>query len=525
MLEIAQFAVDPGMVPEARAARRNGLLEHRADRGDESLRANGTDGGRVPARREMRPMERFRDIDIAEPGDESLIHQRRLESRSPPRKSGAQMIGRKHLAQGLGTEIAEQGVRLEPVRFGEREKPEAAGVVEHQPLAGVGREHDMVMRTGSIVIGAGAHQADAPGHAEMEDQHRSAGRRNERVFAATGDRGHASTLEPGREIARNRAPEIAPADGDPLQATPQEVRPQAAAYGLHFRQFRHPRHSSFPRIAMLASGVLIRYGPPAPFHGTTRMSSTPEPGSGTAQFGSRLVPESEKGRLVRGVFESVADRYDLMNDLMSGGLHRLWKASLVDSLAPRPGMRLIDVAGGTGDIAFRFLRASAGGGHVTVVDINEAMLGVGRRRLARAPIPGEIEWLCGDAEALPVADRRFDAYTIAFGIRNVTHRDRALAEARRVLAYGGQFLCLEFCPRLALPLLDRLYDRYSERVIPALGRWIAGDAGSYVYLVESIRRFPPPEAFAEEIAGAGFDRVGYRLLSGGVCAIHSAWKI
>ncbi|MFQ5347850.1 MAG: class I SAM-dependent methyltransferase [Rhodothalassiaceae bacterium] len=255
------------------------------------------------------------------------------------------------------------------------------------------------------------------------------------------------------------------------------------------------------------------------------MSSTPEPGSKTAHFGSRLVPKSEKGRLVRGVFKSVADRYDLMNDLMSGGLHRLWKASLIDSLAPRPGMRLIDVAGGTGDIAFRFLKASAGRGHVTVVDINEAMLDVGRRRLARAPIPGEIEWLCADAEALPLPEGAFDAYTIAFGIRNVTHRERALAEARRVLGYGGRFLCLEFCPHLALPFLDRLYARYSERVIPTLGRWVAGDADSYVYLVESIRRFPPPEAFAAEIAAAGFGRIRYRLLSGGVCAIHSGWKI
>lgn len=245
--------------------------------------------------------------------------------------------------------------------------------------------------------------------------------------------------------------------------------------------------------------------------------------SGTTHFGEREIPEAEKSGLVRGVFERVAARYDLMNDLMSGGLHRLWKASLIDSLAPGPAMRLLDVAGGTGDIAFRFL--AAGGGQVTCLDINPAMLEVGRRRAEKRGLGGGIAWAAGDAEALPLPARGFDAYTIAFGIRNVTHIGRALAEAHRVLEFGGHFLCLEFCPHLAVGALDRLYARWSDRVIPALGRRVADDEESYVYLVESIRRFPPPEDFAAMIRAAGFARVSHRLLSGGVCAIHGGWKV
>lgn len=244
-----------------------------------------------------------------------------------------------------------------------------------------------------------------------------------------------------------------------------------------------------------------------------------------AYFGDREVGTAEKAPLVHGVFSSVAARYDLMNDLLSGGLHRLWKASLIDSLAPRPGMHLLDVAGGTGDVAFRFLAAAGEGASVTVLDINEAMLRVGEARAARRRRPGGIDFVCGDAEALPLPGRAVDAYTVAFGIRNVTDMNKALAEAHRVLRFGGHFLCLEFCPQTALALLDRLYAAYSDRVIPQLGQWIAGDADSYRYLVQSIRRFPAPDAFAARIKAAGFSRVSHRSLSGGICAIHSAWKI
>ncbi|GER05727.1 ubiquinone/menaquinone biosynthesis C-methyltransferase UbiE [Iodidimonas muriae] len=245
----------------------------------------------------------------------------------------------------------------------------------------------------------------------------------------------------------------------------------------------------------------------------------------TAWFGNERVAEAEKARRVHDVFAKVASRYDLMNDFMSGGLHRLWKSSLIDTLNPRPGMHLLDVAGGTGDIAFRFLKGAKGEGHVTILDINDHMLAVGRDRAEKQGLVGRIDWTCGDAQSLPLPDRTVDAYSIAFGIRNVTKIPLALAEAHRVLKFGGRFLCLEFCPHLAVPFFDRLYARYSDAVIPRLGGLVAKDEPSYRYLVESIRRFPAPETFAQMMRDAGFETVTHRLMSGGVCALHSGWKL
>jgi demethylmenaquinone methyltransferase/2-methoxy-6-polyprenyl-1,4-benzoquinol methylase len=241
----------------------------------------------------------------------------------------------------------------------------------------------------------------------------------------------------------------------------------------------------------------------------------------TTHFGFRTVGEAEKHSLVGAVFNSVARHYDLMNDLMSGGIHRLWKSAMLDWLNPRPDMLLLDVAGGTGDIAFRFLER--GGGAVVVVDANREMLSVGRDRGVDLGLLGGVSWVCGDAERLPVADASVDAFTIGFGIRNVTHVEAALAEARRVLKPGGRFLCLEFS-RVSLPLLDRIYENYSFRVLPALGHFVAGDAEAYRYLAESIRRFPSQEAFARMIRNAGLDLVRWRNLSGGIAALHSAWR-
>ena len=255
----------------------------------------------------------------------------------------------------------------------------------------------------------------------------------------------------------------------------------------------------------------------------TRRTTADRPGRRETDFGFTRVPERAREELVRGVFDSVARRYDLMNDLMSGGVHRLWKAAFVDTLAPRPGMHLLDVAGGTGDIAFRFLDRVRGDGRVTVCDINEAMLGVGRDRAIDRGIVAGIDWLCGNAEALPVADASVDGYTIAFGLRNVTRIDQALLEARRVLRPGGRFLCLEFS-RVAVPLLGALYDRYSFEVVPRIGEVVTGDRAAYEYLVESIRKFPAQEALAARIAAAGLDLVKVRNLTGGIAAIHSAWR-
>jgi demethylmenaquinone methyltransferase/2-methoxy-6-polyprenyl-1,4-benzoquinol methylase len=246
----------------------------------------------------------------------------------------------------------------------------------------------------------------------------------------------------------------------------------------------------------------------------------------TASFGFRDVPEADKEGLVREVFSSVAGKYDLMNDLMSAGVHRLWKDAMVEWLSPRPGWHVLDVAGGTGDIAFRIAdlaRARGGEAHITVCDINADMVREGMRR-AEARGEQSIEWNTGDGEVLPIPDASMDAYTIAFGIRNFTHIDRALSEAGRVLKRGGRFLCLEFS-RVEAPVLDSLYDAYSMSILPRLGRMVAGDENAYRYLAESIRRFPPQAKFAKMIEQAGLSRVKVRNLTGGIAAMHSAWKI
>ncbi|MDE2227501.1 MAG: bifunctional demethylmenaquinone methyltransferase/2-methoxy-6-polyprenyl-1,4-benzoquinol methylase UbiE [Alphaproteobacteria bacterium] len=244
----------------------------------------------------------------------------------------------------------------------------------------------------------------------------------------------------------------------------------------------------------------------------------------TADFGYRRVPAAEHTRLVHGVFDRVARRYDLMNDLMSGGIHRLWKAQLIERLGPRPGQLLLDVAGGTGDIARRFVARAGGGARVIVCDINHRMLEVGRARGLDAGDSKAIRWLCGDAEALPVADASVDVYTIAFGLRNVTRIPAALAEAWRVLKPGGRFLCLEFS-NVEMPLLRRVYDLYSFAVVPRLGAAVAQDRDAYQYLVESIRRFPRRGRLAALMRQAGFDQITARPLSGGIAAIHSGWRL
>lgn len=247
----------------------------------------------------------------------------------------------------------------------------------------------------------------------------------------------------------------------------------------------------------------------------------------STSFGSRTVASEDKQALVDEVFGKVAGRYDLMNDLMSGGLHRLWKRTLFTAVNPPKGARpfaLLDVAGGTGDVALGVVAAGGAGTSATVVDINRDMLGVGQVRAARHRDGDRVRFLAGNAEALPVPDRSFDAYTIAFGIRNVPRIERALAEAYRVLRPGGHFLCLEFS-YVDVPGADTLYDFYSFNVIPALGRWVVGDAEPYRYLVESIRRFPKPEPFAEMIRHAGFARVGWKAMTAGTVALHGGWRL
>ncbi|MET0678695.1 MAG: bifunctional demethylmenaquinone methyltransferase/2-methoxy-6-polyprenyl-1,4-benzoquinol methylase UbiE [Bradyrhizobium sp.] len=247
----------------------------------------------------------------------------------------------------------------------------------------------------------------------------------------------------------------------------------------------------------------------------------------TTHFGYRDVPLADKQTLVNDVFRSVASRYDLMNDLMSAGLHRAWKDVMITTLNPPKNdapFALLDVAGGTGDIAFRAAKASGFGFQATVCDINGDMLEVGRNRALARHLDHQVSFVEGNAETLPFPDRSFDAYTIAFGIRNVPQIDVALGEAFRALRPGSRFLCLEFST-VDVPGLDWLYDQFSFKVIPPLGRAVTGDAESYQYLVESIRKFPRPNAFAEMIRAAGFSRVKWQSLSGGIVALHSGWRL
>jgi demethylmenaquinone methyltransferase/2-methoxy-6-polyprenyl-1,4-benzoquinol methylase len=243
----------------------------------------------------------------------------------------------------------------------------------------------------------------------------------------------------------------------------------------------------------------------------------------TTHFGFRDVAEDDKAGMVHGVFTNVASKYDIMNDVMSMGIHRLWKDALMDWLVPRDGQRLLDVAGGTGDVAFRFL-GRAPGASATVLDMTESMLIEGQKRAEAEQMADKLDWIVGDAMALPFEDNSFDRYTISFGIRNVTRIPDALAEAFRVLRPGGRLVVLEFS-QLPNDGLQRLYDLYSFNVIPRMGQLIAGDRDSYQYLVESIRRFPDQETFADMIRAAGFEQVSYRNLSMGIAALHSGWKI
>ena len=243
----------------------------------------------------------------------------------------------------------------------------------------------------------------------------------------------------------------------------------------------------------------------------------------TTHFGFKDVAEDDKAGMVHGVFTNVASKYDIMNDVMSMGIHRVWKDALMDWLVPRDGQRLLDVAGGTGDVAFRFL-GRAPGASATVLDMTESMLIEGQKRAEASQMAEKLDWIVGDAMALPFEDNSFDRYTISFGIRNVTRIPDALAEAFRVLRPGGRLMVLEFS-QLPNDGLQKLYDLYSFNVIPRMGQLIAGDRDSYQYLVESIRRFPDQETFAEMIRDAGFEQVSYRNLSMGIAALHSGWKI
>lgn len=243
----------------------------------------------------------------------------------------------------------------------------------------------------------------------------------------------------------------------------------------------------------------------------------------TVPFGFQDVPVDNKETLVKKVFSSVAPSYDIMNDLMSGGIHRLWKNFMVGQICPRHNLDILDVAGGTGDISFR-MHDHFPDAQLTLCDINPEMLEVGKQRAAKKGIKHRINWVCGDACRLPFEDRSQDVYTIAFGLRNVTDTQGAINDAYRVLKPGGQYLCLEFST-ISLPYLRDLYEEYSFKIIPKIGNWVTGDEDAYKYLVESIARFPSQEKLETMMKSAGFEQVSYINLAGGIAALHIGWKI
>ena len=445
-----------------------------------------------------------------------MIEQSRLNGRPSSRQGRRQNRAIEIGAKRFRAEAGEQVVRLELVFRNECHQPEAAVIVETYFQIIADLDHDMLMRS-RLPLGRAIGEDQAPRHPEVNHEDLPVIEPKEQIFGTTIDRLDPPAHEPVRKIQRKWNAQVRAADLNLPNRPPDNTGGKAAADGLNFWEFRHGPGN-------LACHKALRYGPPMANNTYEKRSV------GQADFGFEQVPESEKSNLVRAVFEGVAGRYDLMNDLMSAGVHRLWKAALVDALAPQPGMRLLDIAGGTGDIAFRVharLAHRPGGGdsaEIVVSDINREMIEVGRGRAIDRGLLGGISWICADAEALPLADMSVDACTVAFGLRNMTHLDRALSEARRVLRPGGRFLCLEFS-HVTVPVLDQLYDRYSFAVLPALGRFVTGQEDAYRYLVESIRRFPRQEELAGLITAAGFDRVGFRNLSGGIAALHGAWRL
>ena len=383
----------------------------------------------------------------------------------------------------------------EPARIGVADR---GGVAEH--------EDDMLvvhLRAGAARRAAGHPLVDhhAPGHPEMGEHDRPVVELDDQVFRAPPDADDGATGQALLEILGQRPAQVAAGDPDAVDPAPFHHARESAADSLDFGQFGHGGN--------LARARVPRYGP--------AMVEEPR----TTRFGFDTLDAEQHAGRVRAVFEGVAGGYDLMNDLMSGGLHRLWKASLVDWLAPRPGWTVIDVAGGTGDIA-RFIRRRVPA-RVIVCDASPAMLDAGRDRTVDDGILDGLSLVCGRAEALPFPRASADAVTIAFGLRNLTDRAAALAEFRRVLRPGGRLACLEFShPRL--PGLAALYDAYSFQVLPRLGDLVTGRGDAYRYLVESIRTFPDQDSLADSLAAAGLGAVRYRNLSGGIVALHTAWR-
>ncbi len=416
-------------------------------------------------------------------------------------------------------------------------RAKAAGVVERNPRPTTHMKNDMVMlgrgRVRLVKFTDHMPRDQHPArHAQVDQQCFRTVEINEDIFGSAAQAQNPFARQPLCHPVGKGPPQVWPVD---IGARDHLLLHHGGYPGLHCFNFGQFGHTS----AFACDNTLVHTPQFHPWHndslsiGSTGYNPSPiafarkhdmtDQPDNTTHFGFETVREDEKAGRVQGVFSSVASKYDIMNDVMSVGIHRVWKDAMMDWLAPRGGQRLLDVAGGTGDIAFRFLKR-ASHGHATVLDLTEPMLIEGRKRAEAARMSDSLDWVVGDAMALPFEANTFDVYTISFGIRNVTRPQDALAEAYRVLKPGGRLMVLEFS-QLPNPMIQAAYDAYSFNVIPRMGQMIAGDRDSYQYLVESIRKFPDQDTFLGMIRTAGFGNAKYRNLSMGIAALHSGWKL
>ena len=538
MLKIAERAIRLRIIAQGRAARRDRFGQDIANGGGKQIgfgmRLSAFEGefSCRPFRRKPGAMQCFAHIDVAQSGDQALVQERGFQRRLLARKQRSEPFTIQFIAERLDSEPFDVAALGQGCARHEIHETEAPRVVIDDPRSALDMKHDMVMRRDPARLmnefaleGAlsAVHDGETARHAKMHDQRLAGGEVGDQIFGPPPQRGEGLPFEPLDEPFGKRKAQIRPPLFHPDQAAAFHDGREAAPDGFDFGQLGH---GVFRKISPsgIASSRVRRYGPRAIVKGQSMVQTSPGRDDDT-HFGFSTVRLGEKQGMVDDVFHKVARRYDLMNDLMSAGLHRAWKDALVSALRPpkQGPFDLLDVAGGTGDVSFRVLDAASPQARATVCDINGDMLAVGRER-APAKLADRLTFVEGNAEDLPFPDKSFDAYTIAFGIRNVPRIDKALSEAKRVLKRGGHFLCLEFS-RVDVPGFDRIYDFYSFNLVPPMGRLVTGDAQPYQYLVESIRQFPEPDRFADMMRAAGFANVTHRPMTGGIVRLHSGWSI
>jgi demethylmenaquinone methyltransferase / 2-methoxy-6-polyprenyl-1,4-benzoquinol methylase len=530
LLKLAACAIDRCIILERRPTCQNSFVKNIADVTHEIvkpciLRILLDQRSSFAFGRKPRAVKRLAHINVAKPCNNPLVEQGRLQRSCLAAKPRGQIICGQFIAQRFHPKIAQQLV----VRTAEIHHAEPSRIVVDDAGAVIEMEHHMIMQAftagleihlsqiGNVPIRA--HHGEPSRHAEMQDQQLTRFHMAQNVLGAPRQRINALALKSCYKISGKWKPQVFPAQLNADNTPSHQGRLKATFNGFDFGQFGH---DSYSLTIFAGNGT----GNQSALHKGWDSLDKMMPTSNETVFGFRDVKPGEKQPLVNEVFSKAAAKYDQMNDLMSAGLHRLWKDDFVTQLSPPKSdvpFHVLDVAGGTGDIAFRIVEAGGAGTQVTIADISPEMVSEGKKR-GETENRGRVTFTVGNAEELAFPDSSFNAYTIAFGIRNVPDIPKALKEAYRVLKPGGRFMCLEFS-HMDLPLAQQMYDAYSFTVIPAVGKVVTGDGQPYRYLVESIRTFPKQQAFADMIEAAGFSRVTWRNLTGGVVAIHSGWRI